>query len=431
MGKRSRRLKRAAATVITKVDSVPGGLMGAQHRARNGQATMQDVGFLLRVSRELKGQDGYLGEAKGSKGTFVSSDHSISRSSYWPDYSSQVGDKYKLTSTTPKSEDGVFHCKENNEITSSCPLNPKVPSILVEAVMWDCFINCAKEYDSEWIALLIGRLDKDSKGEPAYVIEKFYFPPQVASGAHVEVPTGVKPRPGTIGAIHSHVAMQAFWSATDKAHSNWPVEVVINRKGDYEALSRYQLKCGEWAKSKASVYLTGSYVNATIKGMLDKAFVIGEGMGKKGRDITINIHPEDKDDVVEAIVTTSTSTTPTSTSTNRSNSLTEEVCPVLNCVRENGHKGYCRNKENDYFPNPGFYTQGEISFDPTSDDPTDHSKELASDEMCQDCEGVGLVESSQGGTPLTAVTCPTCKGDGFSELGRVRAREDEKYSQLN
>src|SRR5882724_3148161 len=119
MGKRSRRLKRQAATQVSS--SVPGGIMGAQHRARNGQATMQDVGFLLRVAREMKGQDGYSGESKGSRGTFVSSEHSTPRTSWWPDYG-QASDKYKFnTHTIPKAEDGVFHCKESNEITKECP----------------------------------------------------------------------------------------------------------------------------------------------------------------------------------------------------------------------------------------------------------------------------------------------------------------------
>src|SRR5205814_10442916 len=130
-------------------------------------------------------------------------------------------------------------------------LNPPVPDILIPITMWECFLSCCKEYDTEWIALLKGKLDKDNEGKDAYKIESFYFPPQVASGAHVDVPTGVRPKPGTIGAIHSHVDMGVFWSGTDTDHSNWPVEIVINRRENYEALSRYQLKCGEWAKGQA------------------------------------------------------------------------------------------------------------------------------------------------------------------------------------
>src|SRR5256886_12853323 len=216
MGKRSRQEKRRAAFLKDIREGVPGGIVGAMHRGHNGQLTPSDVSFLARVRREQQGKDGYTGtvkgttSAKGSSGSFHTGGSTYN----------QRG-QYQFSVAPPK-EDGVFHCEEVNEVTDECPLKPTVPSILIDAQMWNCLMAATKEYDTEWIALLIGRLDKDSKNEPAYVIERFYFPPQTASGTHVDVPTGVKPKVGTIGAIHSHVGMGVFFSSTDKDHSNWP-----------------------------------------------------------------------------------------------------------------------------------------------------------------------------------------------------------------
>lgn len=282
MGRRSKERRKVAKMLST----VPGGLVGAMSRNRNGNATVQDIDFLARARREMQGRNGYTGE------------------SHMPTLfdKGKGKDNFTFHTQSPKAEDGVFHCAESNELTTSCPLNPKVPSILIEAPMWHCFMNLCKEYNTEWIALLIGKLDKDETGAPAYIISRFYFPPQVASGAHVEVPTGVRPRPGTIGAIHSHVDMGVFWSSTDREHSNWPVEIVINRKENYEALSRYQLKCGEWAKTKATVYLTGSMLSSAVKTQMDRAFEDGTRLQAANRAAgsLVNVHPEDRDEAASS-----------------------------------------------------------------------------------------------------------------------------------
>src|SRR5947207_4589998 len=265
MGKRNRNRRRAllasGTPTPTPTPSVPGGMEGVRDRAANGRSTPQDVDFVTRMTRERQGLDGYSGKpkvgtssiVKGSAGSFPTqgpSHPSQSQRGMDGRFSRQTG--FTFTTASPK-EDGVFRCEDTGEVTGTCPLNPNVPDILIDAQMWNCLMDCTREYDTEWIALLIGKLDKNSKGEPAYVIDKFYFPPQTASGTHVDVPTGVKPKPGTIGAIHSHVNMGVFFSATDKDHSNWPVEIVINRKEEYEAVAKYKLKCGEWAKTKATV----------------------------------------------------------------------------------------------------------------------------------------------------------------------------------
>jgi proteasome lid subunit RPN8/RPN11 len=446
MGKRSRKEKRRLLIAQrASSSSIVGGLMGALHRNSNGQATPQDIDMLARWRREQAGQDGYTGAAKSSSNGQLASTYTFH------------------TVHTPVREDGVFHCEEAREVTDKCPLNPSVPAILIEGSMWECFLNCCKEYDTEWIALLIGKQGKDAKGELAYIIERFYFPPQTASGAHVDVPTGVKPKPGTIGAIHSHVGMSVFWSATDTAHSNWPVEIVINRKESYEALSRYKLKCGEWAKGKSEVRLVGSYVSKAVASQIDAAFAAGDILSKRSRaTVPVSVHPDDKAEVAEAIVSVSrpaaTFITGSackncnhwSSHTPRCSALdckcdkyepagystpAEEVCSTTLCVRPKDHAGYHRTAAGEYFQYKPDESANEDKEEPQqlsllspkvmassvqSDDPTD----LSAEDYCQTCEGTSYVEGLVDGK-LTAIDCPSCRNHpGLSDIGAIRQSED-------
>lgn len=307
MGKLSRKLKRRLARELEAremTNTVPGGLEGALSRGANGSATLHDVSFLARVRAEMRGRNGYTGEDR------------MSKKRQKDNYTFSVHDS-TFHGSSSHSEDGVFKCEEAGEITDTCPLKPKVPSILIPTMMWNTFIQLTKAYDTEWIALLMGKEGKDSKGEAAYIIDKYYFPPQVASRAHVDVPTGTKPRAGTIGAIHSHVGMGVFWSPTDKAHSNWPVEIVINRKAEYKALSRFKLKCGEWAKGDGEVYITGDGLAGVVRKEIDGAFAKGKELAEAAKAargpsyspspyissyIPPSVSPEDREDVIGALM---------------------------------------------------------------------------------------------------------------------------------
>jgi hypothetical protein len=120
--------------------------------------------------------------------------------------------------------------------------------------MLEEWAHLAEENETEWIAYLTG----DMRGRSP-VITGFYFPPQVASGAHVAQPNDdYRAKPDTIGAVHSHVRMAAFWSGTDEAHANWPVEIVINWKGEHKVRVRLQLDCHRFARIDSKLKLTGS-----------------------------------------------------------------------------------------------------------------------------------------------------------------------------
>jgi hypothetical protein len=362
----------------------------------NGRLRPQDVDFVTRMRRESRGEEGYTGSTRKD---YEYSGYGYGGYGYpYQNGRYQVGvdnHTFKTDYTpSPKRDEEVFHCEETGELTKECPI-AITPSILIDYRMWETFLNATKEFSTEWIALLIGKLDKDSKGNPAYVIEKFYLPPQTASGAHVDVPTGVKPRPNTIGAIHSHVNMGVFFSGTDIAHSNWPVEIVINRKEQYEAVARHKLKCGEWAKTKAKVFLTGSYLSDSLGKAFTEAFEKGKKLSETSRQSPMtHIHEEDKEDVSKAITVTSGQSTTT----------------------------YVPPSGPTDAPTAG---QGDLLFGHLDDPPLDPT-------LCDECEGTGWVEDTDsiseyyGIGGVTPAPCKKCGNTGLSELGRIRKAEEEK-----
>lgn len=240
----------------------------ARLRFANGNATRRDIDMLERMRRENNGVNGYTGESRSSNPT-VSKPNGKDNNGANP---------FAFRVVNPKDEH-VFVCTENNEITGECPLKPAIPYILIPAAMWANFMSLAKKFKTEWMALLKGDLTLDDEKKPVYLVKAFYFPPQTATGTSVDIPTGVTPKPGTIGAIHSHVGMGVFFSGTDLAHSNWPIEIVINNKEEYKAVARHQLKCGEYAKNDTKVYLDGILAERETKA-LELAFQQGVALEK-------------------------------------------------------------------------------------------------------------------------------------------------------
>lgn len=468
MGRLARKLKRRALLA-----DIPGGLDGALDRAANGRATLKDASFLERVNREIRGRNGYTGALKDS-----SRDSSSSRGSIGFVTTERKKDNYTFHTSSfgPIKEDGVFHCEESGEVTEKCPLKPKVPKVWIPAPMWESFINATKAYDTEWIALLIGKLDKDSKGDIGYLIEKYYFPPQVASGAHVEVPTGIKPKPGTIGAIHSHVNMGVFFSETDKRHSNWPVEIVINRKAEYKAIARHKLKCGEFAKSDTEVWLEGQALNPVVAKALNQSFVKGKALmeaAKKGSSTSTSVNVAEED-LVEAgdlcecgcpakdhynfenvgtyiggcrkckpcmrfIPKVTTSAPPVKTDPPVTIPVTGTLTGAITCqdrsvsgmkcTREQGHPGMCRDYQGTYFNSSDAIddavrsqgSQGLLGWPPFDSltgaitlPSSDDGSSLEDNWDCTDCGGKGWVDKDK-----LSIECATCGGDGLTPQGRT------------
>ncbi|KKK63999.1 hypothetical protein LCGC14_2988630, partial [marine sediment metagenome] len=154
---------------------------------------------------------------------------------------------------------------------AGCPIAPK-PKIVMPLEMFQSLWQLTALSNNEWIGYLIGKVENGRA-----VIEKVYFPEQTVTGASCEVPTEVKARPDTIGAIHSHVGMEAFWSKTDEDHANWPVEIVLNRKGDYKALMRVKLDCSRWSRVDCKLTVSASLPSKAMLESLEESI-------KKGRE---------------------------------------------------------------------------------------------------------------------------------------------------
>jgi proteasome lid subunit RPN8/RPN11 len=150
-----------------------------------------------------------------------------------------------------------------------CPVAAE-PLVEVPAEMFRAWVELAEDYSTEWIAYLIGEVDQ-AKGTG--VIREMYFPPQSASGAHVELPDSgnFRARPGTVGAIHSHVQMSAFFSRTDEDHANWPIEIVVNAKGEYCVRVRVKLECSRYSRIDGKLKLVGIRASELYQPLLKEA----------------------------------------------------------------------------------------------------------------------------------------------------------------
>jgi proteasome lid subunit RPN8/RPN11 len=172
------------------------------------------------------------------------------------------------------ANDDIFRVV-STDVMKECPI-AAVPKVYVPARLWHEWINLAEDYDIEWLAYLIGRFVKDDDGS-RYEVTKIYFPPQVATGGHVEVDDDYDSyQPNTIGAVHSHVKMGVFFSQEDLRHSNWPVEIVVNAKGEGKVMVRQQLECGRYAKNYSEILTTGDQADTRYQSALDKAFEAGD-----------------------------------------------------------------------------------------------------------------------------------------------------------
>jgi hypothetical protein len=160
---------------------------------------------------------------------------------------------------------------ENSDV-AGCPLIKKA-EVFVPSRLWQAWIDMAGALKTEWLALLLGEVDI---GRGRADVENMYFPPQVVASARcskIEELTELKPN--TIGMVHSHVNMNAFFSSTDDDHANWPVEIVVNAKGDYAANLRMKLACDQWERKKADVYLAQSGLAKYYTPILQKAIEVG------------------------------------------------------------------------------------------------------------------------------------------------------------
>jgi len=163
-----------------------------------------------------------------------------------PDYYQRQG---RVVHIAPP--DDTFHCTPD---VKGCPVVGEVKDVVnVPLEMWNQWIFLAKEMSTEWIAYLKGTVSGEN-GKMVYDITEMYFPKQTMQSATCEAEEG-EIQEGTIGSIHSHVGMKAFFSTVDEMHFNHPVEMVINKYGDVECRTRIKLECGRYQRVNAKVML--------------------------------------------------------------------------------------------------------------------------------------------------------------------------------
>jgi hypothetical protein len=170
----------------------------------------------------------------------------------------------------PKASD-EFHC-DPDVITDpsvagsmrGCPLVTECPIVTVPNSIWETLIWLTKAIETEWLAYLKGRFVPEAGEDGEWVIDSVYFPKQKATSTHVEATEDNQVEEGTIGSIHSHVGMAAFFSAEDQSHFNHTIEMVLNRKGEYECLTRVELECHRFTRVKSKVMLSGDDVGKSM-----------------------------------------------------------------------------------------------------------------------------------------------------------------------
>lgn len=162
------------------------------------------------------------------------------------------------------SIDDTFVCTTPD--LEGCPIlaKPSTPLVHVPFDMYQKWIWLCKVYKTEWIAYLKGGQNAQTK---VWEIEDMYFPRQRATGSHVDAEDG-EITEGTIGSVHSHVAMSAFFSEEDKRHFNHNVEMVVNRSGDLAISVRIPLECGRWSRITTTALLIGTDVMAAASDAL-------------------------------------------------------------------------------------------------------------------------------------------------------------------
>jgi len=163
------------------------------------------------------------------------------------------------SSSKSSPEPLVFGDTKNADIQhqcdiKGCPIAPSSKPVKIPFSLYHKWLFLCHKFSVEWLAMLTGE-----ETDTEYVLDEdgMYFPVQRVGGAHIDAET-CDELPRTIGTIHSHVDMSAYFSSTDYDHFNHPVDMVINRGGKMDCVTRVKLRCGEYQRAKAHLTLVGT-----------------------------------------------------------------------------------------------------------------------------------------------------------------------------
>lgn len=164
------------------------------------------------------------------------------------------GGGFQMLYNGPKNNDNVDNSgwentDEDLKIVTECGRKPAGPiSIIFSRVVKNKVDLLMKRFPNcEWLAYLIG--DADSR-----YVKDIILPEQEASSGAVHV---IGPKPvGTIGVIHSHHGMGAFFSGTDDAYINQnnDISVVVAHKG-IKSMVKWVTPCGHKVEMDGKVVI--------------------------------------------------------------------------------------------------------------------------------------------------------------------------------
>jgi hypothetical protein len=167
---------------------------------------------------------------------------------------------------------------ESNCDVEDCPVAPKGQVLMPWQLYQTCTFLC-KKLSVEWLAYITG---EEKEGNVLLRVDGMYFPKQKAQPAHVEADGPVEWRDGTIASIHSHVGMHAFFSAEDRDHFNHLCDMVINNRGEMEAVVRRKLDCGRFQRVKTPIVLSDATEPLAILEQLKSVLTVEKATVKAG-----------------------------------------------------------------------------------------------------------------------------------------------------
>lgn len=135
------------------------------------------------------------------------------------------------------------------------------PRIEIPHLMWKKWVHLAQSINTEWLAYLIGERLPITPTAPmgGWKLVDMWFPRQRVTATHVTVIGDDlrNLREGTIGDVHSHVRMGAFFSSEDEKHFNHDIHLVVNARSEVASSIRVMLECHRTSRTTGNLVITG------------------------------------------------------------------------------------------------------------------------------------------------------------------------------
>lgn len=150
---------------------------------------------------------------------------------------------YNKTSDEKHIDKDVVIDMSSGVYADGCPL---VANKVDVKMTYDCYVKIQRLLDHfEDVEFGVYLLDEDDDG----VIDNIYIPEQEVGPATFDVEDLTNVPEKTVGVMHSHVNMGAFFSCKDDDYlnDNFDISIVMNRKYEYKCAVRIRTDCGRYA----------------------------------------------------------------------------------------------------------------------------------------------------------------------------------------